>query len=321
MSARANVSRWLERLSELSNVVASPGMYRLLLSAALLVVTLLLRRFVTAIINRRIEDANRRHVFRKIANYCAWTLLVLALVVLWIQNLTFITAVAGFLAAGLAIALRDVLMSFFGWFKILLSRPFRVGDRIEVQQLQGDVIDITPLHTVVLELGNWIGASQSTGRIVYIPNNIIFLESVYNASLGFPYLWDEFAITVTFESDLDVAESLLKEPMEEQVGINYRRARREIQRLGDQFAIQFDNLTPRVYTSVSEHGVTVTLRYMTRVRRRREIKSRLSRRIMELLNEHPDVELAYPTYRVFRRGEGEKDADAGEGEPGPPTPP
>lgn len=318
MSSNLDVSRWLERLGDLSNVVASPGMNRILISTALVVAALLARRLATGIINRRIDDANRRHVFRKIATYTAWTVLVVALVVLWIQNLTFITALAGFLAAGLAIAMRDVLMSFFGWFKILLSRPFRVGDRIEVKGLMGDVIDITPLHTVVLELGNWIPANQSTGRIVYIPNNIVFLESLYNASLGFPYLWDEFSITVTFESDLDVAESLLKKPVEDQVGINYRRARREIQRLGDQFAIQFENLTPRVYTSIAEHGVTVTLRYMTRVRRRREIKSRLSRRIMALLGEHPDVELAYPTYRLFRRGEDRTDPD--EEPPGPPTP-
>lgn len=324
MTNSLNPSRWLERLGRLPRTIHEVGLYRSVTSLALVAAAVLLNRFLIRMINRRVEDPNRRHMFRQIINYSTWAVLLIALLFLWIQNLTFITALAGFLAAGLTIALRDVLMSFFGWFKILWSRPFRVGDRIEVQNLQGDVIDITPLHTVVLELGNWVGGNQSTGRIVYIPNNVIFLETVYNASLGFPYLWDEFSITLTFESDLAVGESLLKESIEDQIGINYRRARREIQQLSNQFAIQFDNLSPRVYRTIEDNGLQFTLRYMTRVRRRREIKSRLSRQVMSLIEEHPDVELAYPTYRVFRRGEeppsSKREGNAGDAGP-PPTPP
>jgi small-conductance mechanosensitive channel len=229
---------------------------------------------------------------------------------IWVRNLTFITAITGFLAAGLAIALRDVIMSLFGWFKIIVSRPFKVGDRIQVQDLEGDVIDITFLHTVLLEVGNWVKARQSTGRIVFVSNHILFTASVYNSTHGFPYLWDEFHLVVTFESDLQKARELMEEPIEEVIGINDRRARQEIQKMRDRYAIRYENISARTYTSIDDHGVELTLRYLTRVRDRREIKSRLSRKIMELISEHPEVELAYPTYRIYRKNEGDLDHES-----------
>jgi len=281
--------------------IASPQVSRFIFSIFLIVIAVVANRFVNRMINKKMDDANRRHVFRKITNYTATALVILGFLVIWIENLAFLTAAIGFIAAGLAIALRDVIMSLFGWIKIIWAHPFGVGDRIEISQIEGDIIDISPLHTVILELGNWVAATQSTGRIIYIPNHLIFQEPVSNSTLGFPYLWDEFSILVTFESNFDVTENLLKDPVEEEIGVNYRRAREDIREMGNRYAIQYENLNPRVYTSIEDSGVKFTLRYLTRSRGRREIRSRLSKKIMKLLKEHPEVELAYPTYRIYQR--------------------
>lgn len=305
-------------LSALKDSFASPGLQSLLWSLLIVGAGFLVNRLIVRTINRKIEDTNRRHVFRKVFNYSLTALILIVLLFLWVKNLTFLTAITGFIAAGVAIALRDVLLSLFGWFKILWSRPFSVGDRIQVRDLEGDIIDISPLHTVILEVGNWVKAKQSTGRIIFIPNNVIFLESVINSTLGFPYLWDEFSVVITFESDADVGESLMREPVEDVVGINYRRARREIQKMGDRYAIRFENLSPRVYTDIQDSGVELTIRYLTRVRGRRETKSRLAKKIISLLQENPQIELAYPTYRVFRRGENNDDEDTSPEESIPP---
>lgn len=288
-------------IDSLTSAVSVPGFYQIVWTLIFILGGFLLNRLVVRTINKRMDDTNRRHVFRKIANYLTTALIILCLLFIWVKNLTFLTALTGFLAAGLAIALRDIILSFFGWLKIISTRPFSVGDRIQVEGLEGDIIDVSPLHTVILEVGNWVEASQSTGRIVFIPNNIIFLQSVFNSTQGFPYLWDEFSIVVTFESDYQTAKELLRDQVDDVVGINYRRVRREIQRMKDRYAIQYENLNSRVYTSIQDHGVKLTIRYLTKVRGRREVKSRLSQKIMSLLEEHSDVELAYPTYRVFRR--------------------
>lgn len=286
---------------KINSSLSSPGVSQILWTLLIITGGFILNRLLIRMINNRMEDANRRHVFRKIVNYSVTAITLIIVLFLWIRNLTFLTALTGFIAAGLAIALRDVILSLFGWIKIIWARPFTVGDRIQVRDLQGDIIDITPLHTALLEVGNWVQASQSTGRIIFIPNNVIFQESVTNSTLGFPYLWDEFSTVVTFESDFDTAESLLKEPIEDVVGINYRRARRKIQEMGDRYAIEYENLSPRVYLDIKDHGVELTIRYLTSVRGRREIKSRLSKKILQLLQENRSIELAYPTYRIYRR--------------------
>lgn len=292
---------FLNILEKIRQAFVDFDLFRILFTLGLTLALVLANRFLVRLLNARLDDANRRHVFRKITNYTTAAIIVIAILFIWVQNLTFLTAVIGFIAAGLAIALRDVLMSLFGWVKIISAQPFGIGDRIQINEIEGDIIDISPLHTVLLEIGNWVAASQSTGRIVYIPNFLIFQQPVYNSTLGFPYLWDEFSVEVTFESDFDQAEDLLKEPIQEEIGINYKRARQDIRKLSNRYAIQYENLSPRVYTAVKDSGVELTLRYLTRSRGRREIKSRLSNKILTLLRDHPDVELAYPTYRIFRR--------------------
>lgn len=275
--------------------------YRIGVSLGLVVLGVLIVWLVEKAINRRVEDTNRRHVYRKILRYATMATVAIALLFVWIKNLAVLTAVLGFIAAGVAIALRDVIMSLFGWLKILWVHPFGVGDRVEIRDIQGDIIDISPLHTVVIELGNWVESTQSTGRIVYLPNYLIFQEPLFNSTMGFPYLWDEFPMVVTFESDLETAEELIRRPVDEELDIDYRKVSQHIRKLGDRFAIRYENLRPKVYMSIVDSGVKFTLRYLTPTRGRREVRSRVSHRIMKLLSEHPDVELAYTTYRVFRR--------------------
>ncbi|MFB6356564.1 MAG: mechanosensitive ion channel family protein [bacterium] len=292
-----------EIFNKIHQAIAFPTISRLLVSVICILGGLLVNRYIIRLVNRNMENANRRHVFRKITHYSTTVLVLLILLFIWIQHLAFLTAIIGFVAAGLAIALKDVLMSLFGWIKILSTHPFGVGDRIQIQDIEGDIIDITPLHTVILELGNWVDATQSTGRIIYIPNQLIFQEPLYNSTLGFPYLWDEFGIIVSFESDLEIAEELMKKPAESEIGINYRRAREEIQQLGNRYAIRYENIKPRIYQDIKESGVKLTIRYLTRARGRREIRSRISHKVMDLMRESPEVELAYPTYRIYRRNE------------------
>ena len=94
----------------------------------------------------------------------------------------------------------------------------------------------------------------------------------------------------------------MKTPVDE-IGINFKRAREEIRRAGEKYAISYNHLQPRTYVKIEDSGVKITLRYLTRSRGRREIRSRLSTKIMELINENPEVELAYPTYRIYKLGE------------------
>ncbi len=289
-------------LKQISSTLAQPGLQRSLYSLLMILGLIILQRLAIRFINRRLEDPNRRHIYRKIVTYCLTGFGLVALAFIWVHNLAFLTALTGFIAAGLAIALKDVIMALLGWVKIIWTRVLAVGDRIEINETRGDVIDISPLHIVILEIGNWIDANQSTGRIVFIPNGFLFTESLYNFTHGFPYLWDELSLTFTFESDLGQAEELMKTPVDE-IGINYKRAREEIRHAGEKYAISYNHLQPRTYLKIEDSGIKISLRYLSRCQGRRETRSRLSTKIMELINENQEVELAYPTYRIYKLGE------------------
>ena len=96
-----------------------------------------------------------------------------------------------------------------GWCFILIRQPFKVGDRIQIGKVAGDVIDIRFFNFQLNEIGNWVDADQSTGRIIHIPNGIVFTEPQANYTAGFQYIWNEIPVLVTFESDWKKAKQLL----------------------------------------------------------------------------------------------------------------
>ena len=90
------------------------------------------------------------------------------------------------------------------------KRPFEVGDRIQIGDQKGDVIDQRIFMFTVLEIGNWVDADQSTGRVIHIPNGKIFLETLASYTKGFEYIWNEIPVQVTFESDWRKAKNILE---------------------------------------------------------------------------------------------------------------
>lgn len=275
-------------------------------------------RLFHGMINRRVDSTNRRYILRKINQYTLTSLTIITLAVIWVPDWTTILTVTGFIAAGLTIAMRDVIMSIFGWFKIVTTGLLSVGDRVQIQDHRGDVVDITLLHTVLMETGNWVNADQSTGRLAHVPNSHIFERAVYNSTLGFPFLWDEFSIVITYESDEEAAERLMKEETMDLISINYEEVQQYLREMNKHYAIKLGELHPAVYVRPEDHGVQLSLRYMAPTRGRRDIRSTLTRRIKRKIDEHETIDLAYPTYRVYRQGE-EQQLDFGDDSPPAPS--
>ncbi|MBT4644192.1 MAG: mechanosensitive ion channel family protein [Deltaproteobacteria bacterium] len=93
----------------------------------------------------------------------------------------------------------------------MLKRPFEIGDRIEIKGQSGDVIDIQVFPFSMLKVGNRVDADQSTGRIVHVPNGLVFNQIISNYSKGLPFLWNEIPVLVTFDIDWQKAKEILSE--------------------------------------------------------------------------------------------------------------
>ncbi|HEV2149485.1 MAG TPA: mechanosensitive ion channel domain-containing protein [Longimicrobiaceae bacterium] len=275
---------------------------------AAFVVLAALLYFVARIARRQasaaIEDVNRRHTLRKWINGGYAILVVLTGIALFADWLAGLGTVLALIVAGVAVALQDVLKSVVGWLYLSGRSGIHVGSRVEVGGVTGDVIDIGVLKTTMLEVGNLVLAPQASGRVVTVPNSAMVSASVFFNSTPNPFVWQEIRFTLTFGSDWGRAEAILREAGEEhhaQIAGEVERGYRLMER---RYAFRTGRVTPIVYVSTAAHGVELTLRFLTHVRRRRGSVDTVTRRVLQRFAEEPNVRIAYPAYRIFREDGG-----------------
>lgn len=254
----------------------------------------LVQRFVIA----RIKNPTARFSARRVVRYVGVFAAVFVVGRIWYSGFQSVATIVGLLGAGVAIALKDPLTNLAGWIFLVVRHPFRIGDRIKVGDHTGDVVDVGLFQFQLHELGAWVDADQPTGRVIFIPNAIVFTQPQLNYHRGLPYIWDEVATDITFESDWQQAKEVL-------VPIGRRHAHRD-PALGDDsrrragetgYFLLGAETECEIFTTVKEHGVCLTLRYAVDPRRRRQVRSAIFEDILKAVLAHEAIELAYPTYR------------------------
>ena len=291
---------------------------RIVETLIVILVLVVLRALAMRLLQRWTTDARSFYQWRKIITYVIAAIALVAIARIWFAWFGNFGTFLGLASAGLAIALRDLLVNMAGWLFIVSRRPFGVGDRIQVSGVSGDVIDQRLFQFSLLEIGTWVDADQSTGRIIHMPNGKVFTEPQFNYTRGFGYIWNELPVLVTFESDWRTAKRMLQEIVERHAATLTEEAQRRISQASRQFMIVYSNLTPIVYTSVRDSGVLLTMRYLCDPRRRRGIAHALWEDVLDAFAAEGSVDFAYPTTRFYD--------NASEGKPelqpaAPPAPP
>ncbi len=270
------------------------------LASALLIAALIVgRRILLTIVDRRIEDGALVYRWSKASAYAAFVIGVLVIVQVWFTAIRSLGTFLGLVSAGLAIALKDLIADIAGWVFILWRKPFELGDRIQLGREAGDVVDIRVFAFTIMEIGNWVAADQSTGRMIHVPNARVFTEPLANYTAGFPFLWNELPVLVTFESDWRRAKRILEEvAVAETEGVS-QEAERTLKRTSKRFLIHYSRFTPAVYTSVLDSGVLLTIRHLCHPRQRRGTSQAMWERILDAFHDEDGIDFAYPTQRVY----------------------
>ena len=283
-------------LAELSSVGSS-----WLASAGVVVGAVALGWLGGAVVTWRIDDSTNRYYVRKAVRYSIAFAAVIALAVIWRAFAGRAGVVLGFAAAGVAFAMQEVIGAIAGWVNILSGRIFRIGDRIQMGGVQGDVIDITPLRTKVMEIGSpqasgsWVRGRQFTGRIVAISNKATFTEPVFNFSASFDFIWDEFTVPVSYDQDWERASAVMQEETDRVAATE--AAADAVARMRRKFPVPAADLTSRVFATPTDNYMELTVRFVVPVRTARSAKDGLARRIVsQLAIEH--IEVASPTSDV-----------------------
>ena len=291
--------------SDLSEFFQNAILDKLFRSAFALGIVYIILFFVRRFINAMKVEISKRHGYRKRAAYIAALVYIIILIPIWAGSSQQWTTILSVMGAGIALALHDVLLNIAGWFYIVIRRPYKDGDRIELGGVRGDVIDIRLFETTLLEIGNWVDGDQSTGRVVHLPHGQIFRHPLHNYTRGFEYLWNEVSIILTFESNWQKAREILLQCGEEASREVQDDAKRKINRMAREYLIYYRRFGSIVYTKIEDSGVKLTLRYLTGAKQRRGGEDTISMKILAAINSASDIEFAYPTYRIYRRGEEE----------------
>lgn len=299
-----NANVWLQRILEINPELQT----KIITSLAIILFLYVFRAIAIRVILRRTDDVRFRYRWRKILTNI--TVIVGLLIVgrVWFQGVQSLATFLGLLSAGLAIALKDPVANLAGWLFILWRKPFHVGDRIQVGNDSGDVIDIGAFQFTLLEIGNWVDAEQSTGRMILVPNSMVFAQTLANYSKGFEYIWNEIPVQITFESNWKKAKEILLSIAREHYAQREHHVERQIREASKEFMIFYSALTPIVYTCVKDSGVMLTIRYICEPRRRRDSTQAVWEKVLDEFSKHDDIDLAYPTRRIFN--------NAVEGKPG-----
>jgi small-conductance mechanosensitive channel len=289
------LTEWLHKSIGLSPQIQD----KLLLSIIIILVIWFLHRVFLRIALPRIKELSSRYRWKKTSSYIAAFLGILIIGRVWFEGTQSLVTFLGLLSAGVAIALKDLVASLVGWGFILWRQPFEVGDRVQIGNYKGDVIDIRIFQFTLMEIGNWVEADQSTGRIIHIPNGKIFTEPLANYHKGFQYIWNEIPVLITFESNWKKAKEILQRIGTEHAEHLSRSAEERIMQASRKFMIFYSALTPSVYTSVKDSGVLLTIRYLCEPRRRRDSQQAIWETILREFAQCSDIDLAYPTQRFF----------------------
>ena len=273
--------------------------HKLLLSILTIVIVVSIRFLLLRFVFKRIQDDRVRYGWRKTSTYIAFSLLLIMVGRVWFVGFHSLSTFLGLLSAGLAIALQVPIVNLAGWAFILWRRPFNVGDRVEIGEVKGDVIDQRIFMFTLLEIGNWVDADQSSGRIIHVPNGKVFQDSVANYSKGFSYIWHEIPVLITFESNWQKAEKHLTAIVNQHSEHLTKKAQRRVREAAKVYLIHYNKLTPIVYLTVRDSGILLTLRFLCDPRQRRGTEQAIWKDILTDFARCNDIDFAYPTQRFF----------------------
>lgn len=248
---------------------------------------------------REETELKKFYHWRKTVQYTIVFLGFLLIGNIWINNFQSITTFLGLLSAGIAIALKDIFINMAGWMFILWRRPFDIGDRIQIGEFKGDVVDTRVFQFSILEVGNWVDAEQATGRIIHVPNGIVFSSPQANYSQGFDYIWNEQQINISLDSDYKRAKLILTEMLDNIFSKEYKEIQIALKRAQREHFISFTQYKPTVYAKIYERGIQLSLRYLCNPRKRRFSEHLITETIIEQFKKERDVKIVYPTTSVI----------------------
>lgn len=265
-----------------------------LLASLVLILVALVEKFV----KRRTTEVAKTYNILRVIRLIGILIITLIAISFLNQNWYAAAVSLGLISLVLGFALQSPIASFIGWFYIIIRTPYKVGDRIQMGDLTGDVVEINYLDTTLWEFGgSYMSNDIATGRLIRFPNSLVWQQAVYNYSWHkFPYIWNEIPFHIAYESNLKVVEDIMRNIYEELFG---HKMKEEVVRLSKEIKktpVDEPDVTdyPIINFRVNDNTwVEALIIYLVEPKEAAVVQSMLIKRILEEFLHHPD-EILFP---------------------------
>lgn len=265
----------------------------LILLLYLFILSYIIYRIILFIIDRvkPAKDPQVQYNRRKIGRTLFVSLYTIAFFPVIFSSLSYLPTVMGLAAAGIVISLKEMWLNGIGWIMILGANGFRVGDRVEIDGVLGDVINIGLGKFSLLEVKHLDGYEQSTNRLVHFPNHAIFLNKFFVIPEKMDFVWDEFRIYLPIRTDWEKAEKICEEILENELILAPDVIEEKIKELSKNYLVRLGKTTPIVYTVLDGGKISMSLRYLTPVRSKRLNRIIISKELLKRFALEPNIEI------------------------------
>lgn len=260
---------------------------------------IILISFFRNLIKKKLPDSDIRYKFQKAIEIFGYVLIILLSISYFTGNVKDFTLAIGLLTAGITITLQELILSVAGSFYIFFVKVYKPGDRIEINGIKGDVIDIDSIYTTMMEIGEWVSSDNYSGRIVKLSNAFVFKGPIYNYSQDFPFVWDEFNLPIKYGSDKELAKSIIVKVASEVLTDYVTDSLSNWNKVVKKYYIEDAQVKPTLAISMTDNWLQFNLRYIVDYKKRRITKNILNERIGEAIhNTNGEVKLASVTLEI-----------------------
>jgi small-conductance mechanosensitive channel len=248
------------------------------------------RRFT----DRYVQDIRRRGQIMAARRLVLSVAAALVLLITFADELGSFATVIGFAAAGVAVALQNVIVSIAGYFFLIGRFGMKSGDRVQIGGVTGDVVDIGMVKLSLLELGGAATQHQPTGRVAVFSNAVVFQPSgnFFKQAPGTSFIWNEVRLTLSPDCDYRLAEKRLLDAVDE-VYARYRdRVQSDYRHLERDLNLLLESPKPQSRLNLSENGLEIIIRYPAETHAAPQIADEVSRRVLDAINREPSLRLA-----------------------------
>jgi small-conductance mechanosensitive channel len=303
----SNYLEWRQSVSHESNRILRSILIRVIGIAFAIAVILLLSEIWRRITFRYIQDLRRRRQFllvrRIVIGFCMGIVLILG----FVSEFSSLATFAGFITAGLAVGLQTILLSVAAYFFLVGRWGIRVGDRISVAGVTGDVVDVGLVRLYLMELAGTGVDLYPTGRIVVFSNSVLFQATtpLFKQLPGSEYTWHEVAVGLNPGGKYDLVETQLMEAVHSVHSTYSDELQRQLGTTERRIDIQMTVPEPHGQLQYTDAGLEYVVRYPVGLHQVAEADEKITRKLLEFLQQQPDLQASvsgFPKIRAAVKG-------------------